>query len=201
MREPSILLFDLGAVLIDISFDRVFASWSEAGNRSAADLKARFSMEASYEAHERGHIHSTEYWQALRNLLGLDLSDHDFERGWNEVFQGEITEVTGLLPQLDLPLYVFSNTNRVHQDRFESAYADALTPFHAVFTSNDLGERKPDAAAFEKVAEATDTPLSQILFFDDSPKNIAGAEAVGMQTCHVTDPTVVRPELERRGML
>ena len=53
MREPSILLFDLGAVLIDISFDRVFASWSEAGNRSAADLKARFSMEASYEAHER----------------------------------------------------------------------------------------------------------------------------------------------------
>ena len=125
MREPSILLFDLGAVLIDISFDRVFASWSEAGNRSAADLKARFSMEASYEAHERGHIHSTEYWQALRNLLGLDLSDHDFERGWNEVFQGEITEVTSLLPRLDLPLYVFSNTNRVHQDRFESAYADA----------------------------------------------------------------------------
>ena len=41
MREPSILLFDLGAVLIDISFDCVFASWSEAGNRSAADLKAQ----------------------------------------------------------------------------------------------------------------------------------------------------------------
>ncbi len=201
MQEPDVLLFDLGAVLIDISFDHVFEAWGSAGGKDPAELKARFEMDASYEAHERGQIHATDYWQSLRERLDIDLSDREFERGWIAIFRGEIAEVTGLLSQLELPLFVFSNTNRVHQDYFEVIYQTALARFQTVFTSNELGERKPDAAAYEKVADTIGAPLSRILFFDDSPANIAGAAAVGMQTCHVTEPAVVRPELEKRGLL
>ena len=200
-RNPEVLLFDLGAVLIDISFDVVFDTWGKSARETADMLRASYEMDATYEAHERGELHAEQYWQALRKSLDIDLTDDEFVSGWNAIFQGEITAVTGLLSQLQLPLYVFSNTNRTHQDCFEATYGEALSPFRHVFTSNDLGERKPDAAAFLKVAGEIGAEPGAILFFDDSAKNIKGANQVGIQTCHVTEPGVVRTELARRGLL
>lgn len=120
-RNPQVLLFDLGAVLIDISFDAVFEAWGGSAGKPAATLKASYEMDAAYEAHERGELPAASYWQSLRDNLELDLTDEQFRAGWNSIFKGEITEVTGLLGKLRLPLHVFSNTNHTHQECFEAS--------------------------------------------------------------------------------
>ena len=196
-----VLLFDLGAVLIDISFDAIFEAWGASSGVAARTLKSRYEIDAAYKDHERDLLDAPAYWESLRESIGIDLSDTDFHKGWNAIFQDEITAVTSLLHQLHLPLYVFSNTNRVHQEHFETTFAATLRPFRRVFTSNDLGERKPDAAAFLKVAAEIGAVPERILFFDDSAENITGAVGVGMQTCHVTQPAAVGAELVNRGLL
>jgi len=176
------LLFDLGGVVIEIDFGRVFARWAAVAGRPVETIAARFSMDAAYERHERGEIDAAEYFASLRSALGLDLSDAAFTEGWNAIYVREIPGVRALLESVAprVPLYAFTNSNRAHQPFTLRHYADALRPFRRVFFSCDLGLRKPERAAFEAIAAAIDAPLDRILFFDDTPGNVEGARAVGM---------------------
>lgn len=51
-----------------------------------------------------------------------------------------------------------------------------------VFVSADLGCCKPDASFYQKVSEGMEVEKKDILFIDDSPKNIEGAKEYGMTT-------------------
>lgn len=138
----------------------------------------------------------------MRASLGVDLDDEAFLAGWNAVFVREIDEVVAALPRLArrLPLYVLSNTNQAHHAFFSRRYAGVLSHFRRVFVSHELGARKPEPRAFERVAREVGLPPGRILFFDDLPENVAGARAAGMPGVVVSSPRdfleAVRPWLE-----
>jgi len=64
--------------------------------------------------------------------------------------------------------------------------ADALVDL--VVDSCEVDMRKPNPDIFEHTVSLLGTPIERTLLLDDFPWNIAGAEAVGLQTMHVTDP-------------
>ncbi|HEX5612006.1 MAG TPA: HAD family hydrolase, partial [Burkholderiales bacterium] len=144
------LLFDLGGVVIEVDFDRIFKAWASAASLPTAQLAARFTFDAHYEAHERGAIELHEYCEHLRSALGLALSDEELLAGWNRIFGAPVPGMQALLERLARlhPLYVFSNTNRAHMAHWEPRYRALLAPFSAVYCSCDLGMRKPDVEAF-----------------------------------------------------
>jgi len=181
------LLFDLGGVVIDIDFDRVFARWALHAGRDAAVIKARFKADSWYERHERSEIDVIAYFASLRSSLGIDLTDAQFLEGWEEVFVGEVAGMAPLLRRAGekRPLYVFSNSNAAHQEVWSRRYADVLGLFQRVFVSSEIGKRKPDPEAFRAVAAAIGTPAARILFFDDALENVEGSRAAGMQAVHV----------------
>ncbi|MDP2241001.1 MAG: HAD-IA family hydrolase [Burkholderiales bacterium] len=188
-KKPSVdaLLFDLGGVIVDIDFRRVFEAWSADSGVPAATLESRFSMDVYYERHERGEIPVADYFESLRSSLGIRLTDKQFERGWNAVFVREVPGIARLLRgvQSRFPLYVFSNSNAAHHDYWAREYASTLSMFRKVFVSSDLGRRKPEPQAYSAVAQAMGTPLPGILFFDDFKDNVEAARKVGMQAVHV----------------
>ena len=196
------LLLDLGNVIVEIDFQRVTAHWARAAGLEPAALASRFSHDEPYQRHERAEIGVAEYFAALRTSLGIDLDDDAFLEGWNAVFVREIGEIVSVLPRLArrLPLYVLSNTNHAHHAFFSQRYADALAHFERVFVSHELGARKPEPRAFQRVAEAVGLPPRRILFFDDLPENVAGARQAGMPGVVVASPRdfldAVRPWLE-----
>jgi putative hydrolase of the HAD superfamily len=57
---------------------------------------------------------------------------------------------------------------------------------------SDTGVLKPDPLAFEHAAAEIGVPLDRMLFVDDQPANVAGAEAVGLETIqfHIAEPEV-----------
>jgi len=57
-----------------------------------------------------------------------------------------------------------------------------------VVDSCEVDMRKPNADIFEHTVSLLGAPVERTLFLDDFPWNIAGAEKVGLQTMHVTDP-------------
>jgi putative hydrolase of the HAD superfamily len=188
------LLFDFGGVLIEISFDRVFARWADLAGVDVETVKGRFLHGEAYQAHERGELPFATYFQSLREDLGIDLTDAQFADGWNQVFGPEHEEVVEVLPRLAarVPLYLFSNTNPFHYDHWRARYAGALRHFRRMFISCEMGVRKPHREAFERVAREIGVPPQRILFFDDTEANLEGAHEAGMHTVHVRNPTDVR---------
>jgi putative hydrolase of the HAD superfamily len=94
---------------------------------------------------------------------------------------------------------IFSNTNAVHWEQVVSASGGRLGVFER-YLSDELGLRKPDRAAFEKVAADAGLPPSSLLFFDDVEANVHGARAAGWQAEVFTNQTSLTRQLVDRGL-
>ena len=197
--RPEALHFDLGNVLIEVDFARVVRRWAALAGVSPESIATRFEHGPAYEQHERGEIGAAQYYQSLRESLGIGLDDAAFEDGWNQVFGGEIAATVKLAADIapHIPVYAFSNTNLTHQRHWSVHYAEALRPFRRVFVSNEMGLRKPEAASFEFISREIGVPLERILFFDDTLVNVEGARAVGMPAVLVRGPDDVREAVAR----
>ena len=182
-RRVDAIVFDLGGVILEIDFGRVFSVWAGYAGVTPESIRERFRMDAAYERHERGEITAREYFASLRNSLGLLLSDAQFEAGWVEVVRGEIPGIAQLIAQAAQrwPLYVFSNTNAMHYSHWAPAHAGLLQRFRRLFMSHEIGLRKPEARAFRHIAAEIGVDLPNILFFDDTAENVAAAQSLGMQ--------------------
>lgn len=197
--QPQALLFDLGGVLIDIDFQRAFASWGEAAATSTEALAGRFAFDATYHAYERGEIGEGEYFAWLRPMLGISISDEAFLAGWNSIFVGIRPGVDTMLARLAerWPLYVLSNTNRAHKTYFEARFATLLAPVREVFCSCDIGLRKPSAEAYTDVCRRVGVPAESIAFFDDLAENVRGARSAGLRAFRVRADEETPRVLER----
>jgi putative hydrolase of the HAD superfamily len=182
------LLFDLGGVVIDFDFNRVFRRWAEISGRRFEHIRSRFQFDHCFEAFERGEIGAVQYFDALRRTLGIDISDQAFEEGWNRVYIGEIPGMADVLRHASkkLPLYALTNSNRIHKAFWSRRYAPTLRLFRQVFNSSDLGARKPEPEIFRIVADAMGLEPGAMVFYDDFAENIAGARQAGFHAVHVT---------------
>lgn len=92
---------------------------------------------------ERGHLQADDYFEHLRQTLGLDLTDEQLLGGWNDIYVGPLAEVGALLLQVKgrLPLYAFSNSNPSHQAFWSARFEEELAVFDRVFVSSELRHR------------------------------------------------------------
>jgi FMN phosphatase YigB (HAD superfamily) len=196
------LLFDIGRVVINIDFGKALACWAGHAGCAASDLATRFTPDESYRHHETGKLSDAEYFAALRNSLGIGISDAQFLEGWNAIFAGEMPEIANQLARAGkhLPLYAFSNTNTAHVAHFPAIYADVLKHFREIFLSSSIGLRKPDTAAYDHVVKAIGVPASRIVFFDDVAENVEGARAVGIHAVQVKSPADIAETLAALGI-
>ena len=198
MTRVKALLFDLGGVVLDISFLKSFERWGHHSSLSPDALERLFQLDEVYERHERGEVDAAAYFASLRSAFGVTLSDEQFEDGWNAIFLGEIAATVALLERLKgkIPLYAFSNTNATHQAFWSERYEHALEPFERVFVSSEMGKRKPEREAFLYVAAEMGLEPEDIMFFDDTEVNVSAAWALGMQAVLVTSPRDVLTAVE-----
>ena len=126
-----VLLFDLGRVVLDISFDQVMTKWAGHAGCEPGDLARRFVVNDSFKHHEIGQIDDAAFFASLRRSLGIGITDAQFLEGWNAIFNGEMPGIAPLLAGAAqrLPLYAFSNTNPAHVAHLSQAYADVLGHF------------------------------------------------------------------------
>jgi putative hydrolase of the HAD superfamily len=197
-----VLLFDLGGVLIDIDFDRVYRHWATFSPKPFESIREGFVFEEHYHRYERGETGDAEYFDHVRRTLSLTASDEEILEGWNAVFVGLNHEVLTLARNASrhLPSYAFTNTSRSHQVAWSDRYPDIHLTFRQVFSSAEMGLRKPERPAFEAVVDGIGVDPSSILFFDDMPQNVEGARVAGIQAVLVRSPADVRGSLAALGL-
>lgn len=196
------VIFDLGGVVFDISFERVFASWGRSAGTDPREVAARFRFDDFYERLERGDISPDQYRAHVVDLLGIPLSRRDFERGWNDLYLEIKPGIDDLLRQLQprLRLLALTNTNVVHAPVWRVRYASVLSRFERVLCSHEIGARKPEPAAFRAALDVLGLPGRAVMFVDDNPENVSAAARLGLQALLATTASEIAAELRRRGV-
>ena len=189
VSRPQAVLLDLGGVVIDIDPRACFVSWASDAGVDIASVAARWAVDDAYKAFEVGAIDFDEYLTNLSRRLAITLTREQWFKGWNGLLRSPFADVARLLPTLagTLPLYAFSNTNPVHQQAWQSRFKDALAPIKKIYSSWQIGLRKPTVQAYLKVAEEIGIAPAHILFVDDNRDNVIGARAAGMDARHVAN--------------
>ena len=202
MTAYKALIFDLGKVVFDLSFDRVFQSWSDASGKHFEGIKSKFVFDMLLDQFEQNAITAKDFRTTVSNRLGLQLSDEDFDQGWCNLYLDIYEGIDDLLAELkaNYKLVALTNTNVIHNDTLRAKYANTLQHFEHIFSSHEMGTRKPDKESYETVLTYLQCQPEETIFLDDNPDNIEGARQLGIAAILVTSPEQMKEELKQYGI-
>lgn len=126
-----------------------------------------------------------------------------YHHRWHETLPHAIDGSVAILEELDrrgAALYALTNWNG---DKFRETLPrfGFLRRFRDIVVSGDEGLVKPDPAIYRRLLDRNRLAAGECLFIDDSPANVAGAEAVGMRAHHFRSPRQLRLALASHGVL
>lgn len=186
------LMFDLGAVIMDIDFAASNAAFAEINvdfKRFHQLYQQDYSVITDYE---RGKVNCDHFLSSIRQALNVDpaLSDQVFDQAWLRLIGDIPQRKWDLLKQLreQYHLILYSNTNASHLREIRRKYPQLESMFDAVYFSNEMGYRKPDEGGYRLILDEQGFKGSDVVFFDDLSQNIAGAKAFEISGHQVTEP-------------
>lgn len=191
---PTWLLLDYGAVVCLPQSDDVRATL--AGLVGFHDLDA---FDVAYwqprRRYDSGELSAGEYWRLVGGAAADDALD-DLVRadtaGWLRPDPATLALVDDA-KAAGLRVALLSNAP------IELAAAvrtlDWMAPFETLVFSAEVGAVKPDAGCYLAALAAIGATAEEVVFVDDRPANVAGAEAVGIRAIHFTDAAALRRDL------
>jgi FMN phosphatase YigB (HAD superfamily) len=201
MSEPvSVLLFDLGGVLVDFSgheeLQGLLPERLEVDALTAAWHACPHSL-----AYGAGALSTADFIPRFRRDWRIALDDEPFLNAWQSWVRGWLPGAGALLDELRprFRLAALSNSNPAHWERL--AEMGVLAAFEQAFGSHQLGVRKPDALAFHQAVERLGVRPEAVLFFDDSDANVEAAIAAGLRAARADGPAAVRRQLVDAGLM
>jgi putative hydrolase of the HAD superfamily len=197
--ECTLILFDLGLVVVDVELSIGRAVWQALTGREGGEFDRVF-FDSGIKYHmDIGELSAQDAIAAACKLTEGQVSPEIIESCWNAVLTArpEVSRAICKLSQ-DYRCDVLSNTDPIHAKWIQEqcGIMEAIT--HWTF-SFDSGHMKPQRPLFEVALKAADVPAEEALLVDDRSDNIATAKALGMDTIWVNDEEQVLAELRARG--
>ena len=177
MSIVSDVVFDVGRVLIDFSYDRFAAKLRQHGAKCAG--AEDFLEHVNLIGYEHGEISSSEFLRQINGLLETALPEEELSAAWNDLFTPirEMLAVAGILKQ-HCGVYLLSNTSELHWQHIHVAFGlDKIC--HDRLASYEVGAMKPSAEIFAAACHRFDLHPQTTVFVDDLETNVQGAIACG----------------------
>ncbi len=199
METYEALIFDLGKVVFDLSFDKVFQFWASASGQQASVIKDKFQFDNLFDDFEKGEASNKEFRAEISRRLDLTLTDTVFDEGWCALYLDAYEGISELLGSLkkQYRLVALTNTNSIHEQVWKVRYRESLSHFDKVFCSHELKARKPEKQAYQSILDYLGIKPERTIFLDDSPTNTAGAAQLGIKTILVESQQQMRADLRR----
>lgn len=126
-----------------------------------------------------------------------------FDEHWHLSVPGAIEDTVEILRRVHAtgaPVYAITNFSA---EKWVECLArfDFLNLFADAVVSGEERLIKPDPAIYKALLSRNDLVASDCLFIDDSPRNVDGARAVGMQATQFLEPMALSQDLRDRGLL
>lgn len=190
---PDVIVFDLFGVIARRQTPEAIRRIEEiAGVPGALFWDAYWSCRPAYDAGQE----SAAYWADVAGVLGAAFPDvpalieADLD-SWTEVDDAMVALVHELADQ-GRTLGLLSNIISDLVPRFEARHRGWLARFDALTYSCHIGVAKPDPRAYEICADRLGVRPADVLFFDDTERNVLAARETGMRAEVFTSPDDVR---------
>jgi len=197
------VVFDLGNVLID--FDHMIAVHKITGYtiKPPQEIYRLFFDSELTKLFEAGRITPQEFFTRLERMLGIRISYEEFLPVWNEIFflTAKNRQVYALAQSLRTSYRVclLSNINILHYEYLKTNF-DIFWPFERIFTSFEMGTRKPEPLIYQKVIQSLKLKPEEIFYTDDRAELAEAAREMGLVSFVFTDVERLRRDLTNSGI-
>lgn len=202
MATTKNLIFDLGNVLYDIDFVKMYKAFEALG---IPNFENHFTLNKSDQIFfdlEKGFINESEFCEGFNALYNLSLSHQQIVDAWNALLVGYRKESIEWVKQHNSQYntFLYSNTNQIHYDQFIPQFTREIggnfeNLFKTPYYSHKMGQRKPDPASFQFILDKEGLKAKETLFIDDNEPNVIAAASVGLQVLYLQPGMRVEKDL------
>jgi len=199
---PLIVVFDIGNVLVRWNPRNLFRKTMKDEARMERFLAAALSMDF-VSLTDIAADFSKAVAERAKAFPEFAHELHLFDERWIETIGGPIEENVALLRRLRAagrPVYALSNFATVKFTIARQMF-DFLNEFDHAVISGHVGAAKPDPRIFEILFERVGRRPQELVFVDDSLKNIKAARTLGMPAIHFRPGVDLKSELAAHGAL
>ena len=190
MRAIKNIAFDLGGVVIALSYENAIKTFEEIGLCDARQHLDAFHQHGIFGDLESGKITAGEFREELSHIIGRELTADECFYAWHGYVESVPQRNLDMLLRLRQQGYkvcLLSNTNPyMMQWACTPAFDGGRHPidyyFDNLYLSYQCKVMKPSPEIFQQMLSGQQATPDETLFIDDSPKNCAAAEALGIQT-------------------
>ena len=206
MKNIKSIIFDLGAVLLNIDYQKTIYEFEKIGIEKSSKFYSKEKQNNIFNLLETGKISDEDFVKEIQ-LLCKNTKREQVIFSWNALLLDLPKERIELIKKLkqDFHIYILSNTNSIHISEFrkklgEIKYQEFYNLFDKVYYSHEIGFRKPNKESFQLILDENNLKANEVLFIDDSPQHIEGANKLEIQTHHLSDTeeiTTLFPDIIR----
>lgn len=192
MATTKNLVFDLGNVLYDIDFVKMYAAFESLGIPHFENHFTLNKLDQIFYDLEIGLINEDQFCEGFNKLYALDLTHQQIIEGWNALLIGFRKPSIEWVKANNgkYATFLYSNTNQIHYDHFIPQFAQEIGGnfedlFKTPYFSHKMGQRKPDPASFQFILDKEGLIAAETLFIDDNEPNVIAAASIGMQVLYL----------------
>ena len=189
MAQPPIevILYDLGNVILPFNHYQIAEKLSRfCQKKELGDPRRIFSylfdlQKGMINDFDVGKVSSQEFFQSIKEHLGLSISFDEFIPIWTDIFSENVEVAQIILSQKGRwRLGLLSNTDRLHFHYILSKFS-IMQAFDKWILSYEVGFKKPAVEIFQVAIAWASVEPPNILFIDDLKKHVEVAISLGMQ--------------------
>jgi len=190
------VLFDYGGVIVEEGFYNGLIELAKEQSLHVRSMPEE-GMKAVYDSgFVLGHGTAAEFWALLRKRTGLEGDDDFLTDRINDGFQIRhwIIELVRRLRAKGYATGILSDqTHWLNElDKRDHFFRE----FDHIYNSYYLGKGKRDPSLFTDVVDDLKLQPAEVLFIDDSEKNVQAARKMGLKAILYVDPECFVSELE-----
>jgi putative hydrolase of the HAD superfamily len=120
MKKCKAIIFDLGAVILNINYQNTIDEFTKLGVKNAATFYSKKVQTNLFNQIETGMISSNEFLKELQKET-KNANINQVEKAWNAMLLDLPEERVQLIKKLknNHTIYLLSNTNAIHIDAFK----------------------------------------------------------------------------------
>ena len=193
MKKYKAIVFDLGAVILNINYQNTIDEFTKLGVKKAENFYSKKVQMHLFDQIEIGKISKYQFLNELQKET-KNANINQIEQAWNSMLLDLPEKRLQLIKKLksNHTIYLLSNTNAIHIDAFKkqlgnTKWLEFCKLFNKMYLSHELGLRKPDVKIFEHILREQKLKSEEVFFIDDSPQHIASAKKLGIHCHHLSD--------------
>jgi len=203
MTQPPIevILYDLGNVILPFNHYQIAEKLSGfCQKKELGDPQRIFSylfdlQKGMINDFEVGKVSVQEFFQTIKEHLGLSISFDEFVPIWTDIFSENVEVSQIILSQKGRwRLGLLSNTDRLHFHYILSKFS-VMGAFDKWILSYEVGFKKPAVEIFQAALAWASVEPRKTLFIDDLKKHVEVAISLGMQGIHFVSAEQLEKDL------